>query len=387
MKSKSISTTPEPVASPACWTKRIRQLRCTYVLASVIVLGLEVFAAPSAQTQTFNVLYSFTGSSDGAFPEASMVMDAMGNIYGTTRGGRFSNGGNGTVFEINKAGAFTVLHSFAGGSTDGETPYGGLVMDAKGNLYGTTSAGGAFGLGTVFKVTDTGKETLLHSFGRGTDGSTPNAGLIMDTKGNLYGTTSLGGTSNLGTVFRVTNTGKETILHSFKGTPDGSDPTASLLMDANGNLYGTTYAGGTGHAGGSCYRGCGTVFKITNVGKEIVLHNFKGSPSGAFPYAGLISDPQGNLYGTTVAGGSHSGGTVFEVTKTGKTTILYHFTGLDGGQPYAGLVMSTDGTLYGTTFLVVGPRSDQCSGWTGMATKPCCIASPVRRTGHFHMGP
>ncbi|MGC9237993.1 MAG: choice-of-anchor tandem repeat GloVer-containing protein, partial [Thiomonas sp.] len=160
----------------------------------------------------------------------------------------------GTVFQITPMGVESVLHSFGAG-TDGNTPYAGLVMDASGNLYGTTVVGGTNNTGTVFKITPAGAESVLHSFGAGTDGNTPYAGLVMDASGNLYGTTSSGGANGYGTVFKITTAGVESVLHSFGSGTDGNTPLAGLVMDASGNLYGTTDAGGANNNG--------TVFKIT----------------------------------------------------------------------------------------------------------------------------
>jgi uncharacterized repeat protein (TIGR03803 family) len=263
------------------------------------------------------VLHSFTGSPDGAGPIAGLVMDAKGNLYGTT----YYGGGpdpTGTVFKVSKSGKETVLYSFCAvsGCADGESPYVGLVMDAKGNLYGTTTGGGASGAGTVFKVTSKGKETVLYSFTGGADGAYPYAGLVMDAKGNLYGTTYYGGAGGCdlgcGTVFKVTKAGKETVLYSFAGGTDGATPYAGLVMDAKGNLYGTTYYGGTST---NCYLDCGTVFKVSSKGKETVLYSFTGGTDGAYPYFGfLVMDAKGNLYGTAYAGGSSEEGTVWKLT-------------------------------------------------------------------------
>jgi uncharacterized repeat protein (TIGR03803 family) len=199
------------------------------------------------------------------------------------------------------------------GTPDGEDPYSGVLRDKAGNLYGTTQYGGAKGgFGTVYKLTAKGKLTLLHSFAGTPDGVNPFAGLLMDAAGNLYGTTYYGGTNGgFGTVFKLTPKGKLTLLHSFAGMPDGQNPYARLIRDSAGNLYGTTFYGGTS--------GYGAVFKLDTVGKLTILHSFSGSTDGAHPIAGLILDKAGSLYGTTSDGGDlncgFSGcGTVFKVT-------------------------------------------------------------------------
>jgi len=299
------------------------------------------------------VLYSFTGTGkDGFFPSASLVRDAQGNLYGTTQGG--GTGKYGTVFELDPTGNETILYSFTGAG-DGATPRSGLVLDDQGNLYGTTDSGGnltcdgGLGCGTVFKVGPSGTETVLHSFtGMGGDGVVPSGGLALDAQGNLYGTTEFGGEYGspfgYGTVFKVDGTGKETVLHSFNLT-DGYDPWAGLVLDALGNLYGTTRQGSPGVAGGP-----GVVFKLTKKNKETVLHRFGRPNDGLFPTAGVVRDAQGNLYGTTSSGGFWNCGTVFKIDKTGKETLLYVFTGgSDGASPYAGLVQDAQGNLYGTT--------------------------------------
>jgi uncharacterized repeat protein (TIGR03803 family) len=330
-------------------------------LAFVIVFVAAVVATRSAQAQTFSVLYSFNGGNngipDGAYP-SGLVRDALsGNLYGTTSAGgdlTCDPNGCGTVFKVDTTGKNeTVLYSFKG-YPDGSVPLAGLVR-AGGNLYGTTSQGGAYGYarGTVFKVDKTGHETVLYSFkvaGQG-DGVDPEAGLVRDAlSGNLYGTTYIGGTYvNYGTVFKVDKTGHETVLYSFTGGTDGGNPWAGLIRDANGNLYGTTTAGGDLTCRSS---GCGTVFKVDATGNETVLHSFTGfsKGDGNLPTAGLLLDGKGNLYGTTIAGGAYNYGTVFKVDATGHETVLYSFTGgTDGDQPWSGLIRDAKGNLYGTT--------------------------------------
>jgi uncharacterized repeat protein (TIGR03803 family) len=250
------------------------------------------------------VLYSFGGAPDGATPEPGLVLDAAGNIYGTTEvGGAFNSG---TVFKISPRGKETILHSF-GSSTDGQLPFGGVIRDSAGHLYGTTWFGGTYSSGIVFKLNSSGKETILHSFGAGSDGNQPFAGLAQDAKGNLYGTTVSGGTDNLGTVFKINRaTGQESVLYSFTGAPsDGSSPNAALVIDAKRNLYSTTFDGGL--------NGDGTIFKIDATGKETLLHSFAGS-DGRLIYGGLVFDQAGNLYGTALIGGTANAGIVFEVT-------------------------------------------------------------------------
>jgi uncharacterized repeat protein (TIGR03803 family) len=331
----------------------------------------QVVNPAAAKAYTYSVLYSFTGAPDGAVPsDATLVRDAQGNLYGTTfSGGDASCGGYygkgcGTVFKVDATGKETLLYSFTGtwvGSVnvgDGAVPSGGaLVRDAQGNLYGTTSMGGTYGAGTVFKLDTTGKETVLYSFNPPAgDGSQPYAGLVRDAQGNLYGTTFDGGDptcayfSGCGTVFKVDATGKETVLYKFTGTDgDGGNPWAGLVLDPQGDLYGTTFMGGD-LACNAPY-GCGTVFKLDITGKETVLYRFAGD-DGEAPRAGsLVPDSAGNLYDTTSTGGVSGEGTVFKLDTTGKETLLYSFgENGSGWAPYGGLVRDAQGNLYGPTF-------------------------------------
>jgi len=345
--------------------RRARSLASILKLAAVVVLATATI--PLAQAQSFTVLYSFAGyPTDGAGPGAGLLMDASGNLYGTTSYGGNVNGakcarsgyaGCGTVFKVNTDGVETPLHNFTGGG-DGATPRSSLIMDANGDLYGTTTYGGDTnncvdtgyaGCGVVFKLSGA-KETVLHRFSGG-DGAFPQAGVIMDGRGNLYGTTLERGEFNDGVVFKLAGK-KETVLHSFTGGKDGGFVTSGLIMDGKGSLYGTAAYGGDldcDYPGG-----CGVVFKLA--GKELtVLHNFKESPDGDNPYAALLLDAEGNLYGTTRTGGEpYSAGTVFEVSATGKESVLHRFrmnykVGHDGQLPETVVVRDAQGNLYGTT--------------------------------------
>jgi uncharacterized repeat protein (TIGR03803 family) len=302
---------------------------------------------------TESVLHSFAvpGETDGDGPYAGLVMDSAGNLYGTTAGG--GTNGTGTVFKISPSGAESVIYSFAApGGTGPLSPYfASLLMDSAGNLYGTTASGGTNDTGTVFKLSASGTESVLHSFGpyNGTDGDAPDAGLVMDRDGNLYGTTTGGGPYQTGTVFKINTSGAESVLYSFSyfGGPDGVRPYGGLIMDSDGTLYGTTNEGGTNKTG--------TVFKISASGAESVLYSF-GVPGGLDAYSpefeSLVMDGAGNLYGTTASGGTNNTGTVFKISTSGVESVLYSFgssSGTDGDSPYAGLIMDTAGNLYGTT--------------------------------------
>lgn len=239
-----------------------------------------------------------------------------------------------------KGNHFGVDYSFKG--QDGSAPTATLIQDAGGTLYGTASSGGASGLGVVFRLSTTNQETVLHTF-TGPDGASPNGKLVLDGAGNLYGTTSAGGASGLGTVFKIDASGTETVLHSFTGNPDGASPYAGLVIDGSGTLYGTTEAGGSSNFG--------TVFSVDSNGVEVVLHSFAGEPTdGADPKADITLDTAGTLYGTTFTGGSHGFGTVFKIDAANSETILYNFSDLaDGSNPFGGLTLDANGVLYGTT--------------------------------------
>jgi uncharacterized repeat protein (TIGR03803 family) len=297
------------------------------------------------------VLYAFQFGTDGAGPQARLI-SVKGTLYGTTISG--GKHGDGTVFSVTPSGGEQVLYAFKAGN-DGVAPAAGLI-NVNGTLYGTTREGGdtacfAGGCGTVFSVTTSGIETVLHAFSGGSDGATPFAELI-NVNGTLYGTTISGGSTGCGgygcgTLFSITPGGTEQVLHAFKGgRRDGCEPVAGLI-NVNGTLYGTTKSGGIAGCGG---KGCGTVFSITPGGTEQVLYAFKGGRSdGCEPVAGLIN-VNGTLYGTTEYGGAFVRGTVFSVTPKGAENVLYSFEGgkTDGAHPQAGLV-SIKGTLYGTT--------------------------------------
>ncbi len=256
------------------------------------------------------VLHSFGAGTDGQNPQAGLIMDSAGNLYGTTSGGGAYGPGafpGGTVFKLDTSGNETALYSLVEvgtqGPYNGVYPRAGLVMDGAGILYGTTYDGGAYYYGTVFKIDTSGNETVLHNFNV-TDGASPQAGLIMDSAGNLYGTTNGGGANGDGTVFKIDTSGNETVLHSFNLT-DGAGPQAGLIMDGAGSLYGTTYDGGAYSQG--------TVFKLDTSGNETVLYSFGAGTDGQYPMAGLTMDSAGNLYGTTAYGGAYNYGTAFKL--------------------------------------------------------------------------
>jgi uncharacterized repeat protein (TIGR03803 family) len=291
------------------------------------------------------VIYSFGGGSDGAYPEAGLLRDGAGNLYGTTQYGGVNNAG--TVFKFAPDGTESVLHSF-GSTNDGANPVAALVSDKAGNLYGTTEDGGADNAGTVFELAPSGTETVLYSFRGKNDGSHPAAGLLLKS-GRLYGTTLSGGKDGLGVVFRLAPNGRESVLHDFAGGSDGRSPLAALIMDRSGNIYGTTSLGGADNQG--------TVFMIAPNGTETVVHAFAGS-DGARPGGALVADKSGNLFGTTLLGGADDSGTVFQIAPDETESVLYSFTGgSDGADPSCNLVLDRAGDLYGTTPVTGGDGS------------------------------
>jgi len=397
-----------------------------------ILLMSTVAAIPMAQSQTLQVLHTFTGGGDGRSPSAGLIFDGRGNLYGTaayggSTGGSCQAAGCGTVFQLKRIGSgwtLSPLYTFTGGNdgmnptanlvfgpggllygttyygggsgcsglgcgtvfslappahacsstacpwtetilhrfsdSEGHNPYAGVIFDAAGNLYGTTTYGGT--AGTVYELTPSvgggWTEQVLHLFSNTPDGANPNAGLLFDRAGNLYGTTSEGGTYNYGSVFELSPAQgggwTEQVLHSFFQGDDGYQPAAGLISDAAGNLYGTASLSGFP---GVQYTG--VVFQLapTRGGwTEQVLHQFQNDGADAdFPVAGLIFDAAGNLYGTTYYGGAEYAGTVFELTPSqggGWTEqVLYSFNhGPNGSGPDAGLVIDAAGNLYGTTY-------------------------------------
>lgn len=298
---------------------------------------------------SYTVLYSFTGGADGGAPGGGLILDAEANLYGTAGGG--NTGGSGVVYKLDPAGKETVLYIFTGGA-DGGIPGAGVIRDEAGNFYGTTGDGAIKtgrcaprGCGVVFKLSATGQETVLHTFTGGADGGQPFSGLIRDAAGNLYGTAEIGGSAKQGVVFKLDTGGNYTVLYNFTGKADGGDPGGALIRDAAGNLYGTTYFGGTGSSG--------VVYKLDAAGRETVLYAFTGGADGANPSAGVIGDSAGNLYGTTFNGGALGCGGVFQLDPAGNQTVLYGFAGYstgDGCFPFSGLLRDSVGSLFGTTF-------------------------------------
>lgn len=349
----------------------------TVRLSLVLLIMLALAASALAQTSE-SVLLNFPGGGSGSNPYAGLIADSSGSLYGTTGEGGNSTqcdlgSGCGTVFMLSASPVWTetVLYSFGGFTGDGAGPQASLVFDTKGNLYGTTSSGGAYGYGTVFELSppatagDAWTEAVLYSFQGGTDGSYPSAGLVFDGT-SICGTTPFGGTYDFGTAFELTPpaTAKgvwtEKLLYNFEGLADGGKPYSGLVLKGK-NLYGTTLDGGPS--------GQGAVYELVapaaagDAWTEDVLYGFTGGTDGGKPYAsvifGVASGTTTDLFGSTGLGGSTGYGTVFQLTPNTvapwNETVLYSFTGeTDGSYPRYGVVSDTSGNLYGTTGVGVG---------------------------------
>lgn len=297
------------------------------------------------------VLHSFTNDhGDGAYPigNGPLLLDAAGNLFGASVEGGIYNSvcnfnGCGIIFKVDQTGKETILYQFTGGD-DGWLPRGPLVKDASGNLYGMASTGGALGRGLVFKLNSSGQLTILHNFDNefgALDGELPLGGFLHDGAGNLFGVT-LGGGFGAGTVFKIDRSGNESVLYAFgTNNGDGYEPYNELAIDANGNLYGMT-EGST--------LGFGTVFKVTPAGKETILHEFGDLPDAQSPIInGVVLDPSATLYGVTNEGGEFGLGAIFKIDTAGNETVIHSFSGSDGKYPYGGLARDPQGNLYGTT--------------------------------------
>ena len=401
--------------------------------ALMIVLAVQPSHAQTSEAPTFQVIHNFTAGGDGAHPYSTLTLDPAGALYGTTTWGGPNNCSPpyecGTIFKLSPRSSGWVLQTLytfdPGSGQDGYSPAGQLARHSSGILYGTTSSGGAKGDGSVFalkpsptrpvSVLAPWKETRIHDFNFA-DGDLPNTGdVLLDSEGNLYGTTQFGGLYGAGAVYRLAPSGGGwiyTLLYSFTQGNDGGNPHSGVTLDAQGNLYGTAYDGG--------YYGEGTVYKLTPSGSETVLYNFTGKDDGYLPYAGVIFDSAGNLYGATPFGGSGGGGVVFELSPVGggwsyteiyplpgsgwgvyekltfdangslygtmaqggqygygtvfkltnsngswSYTSLHDFSnGADGAYPYAGVVLDSNGNLYGTTSY--GGTGSSCNGGCGV---------------------
>ncbi len=345
----------------------------TMTMTMMAAALLLAFTSQLHAANNITVMHSFAGGKDGAYPDSNLTMDAAGNLYGTTQiGGAY---GAGTVFELTPTPAgkwrFSVLYTFTGGA-DGGNPLGSLIFDPADNAYSTVSSGGANGFGAVFELTaptHKGKpwtEKVIYSFQGNMDGAIPFGNLVFDAAGNLYGTTSLGGTPHInclagcGTIFELSPAAggqwTKTVLHRLRDAfGNGAEPRAGLVRDASGNLYGTTYEGGNNDQCNGY--GCGSVFELTPPASGKRWHfktliDFNGY-DGALVRGGLTLSPTGALFGTTIYGGANNDGIVFSLTQeSGRWNFetVYNFSGIDGLQPSGNLAFDSAGNLYGATY-------------------------------------
>ncbi|MGH9497721.1 MAG: choice-of-anchor tandem repeat GloVer-containing protein [Terriglobales bacterium] len=316
---------------------RVRQIQAL----TLLVVMLAVSAA-TLHAQTYTDLYNLGSNSGDPTDPGWMGLFAQGrdgNLYSTTQTGGTDNCG--AAFQLTPAGKLTTLYSFLN-QNDGCFPNSGLTLGIDGSLYGTTSAGGSVGAGTVFKIASSGKFTLLHTFNGTTEGVQAEVPPIQGLDGNFYGTTSDGGGEIFGTVYKMTPAGKLTVIYTFPGTSGLAYP-MGVTLGTDGNFYGTALGGGANRYGG--------VFKITPQGKLTVLHSFSSTPDGQTPKGAIIQADDGNFYGTTEAGGSDDFGSIYKMTPTGALTVIHSFNETDGLglHPLAGLVQATDGKFYGVT--------------------------------------
>ncbi|HZQ23386.1 MAG TPA: choice-of-anchor tandem repeat GloVer-containing protein [Terriglobales bacterium] len=321
--------------------------------AAMSVVALAATMA-SAQTTNFVALHQFNGQviggvPDGANPEAALLMDAGGNLFGTT----FAGGtGEGVVFKIDSTGKESVLFVFDAPTT-GTNPASPLIQDGSGNLIGV--ADGGPGAGVIFRVAQDGEETTLFNFQGGLDNfapKEPTGGVFMDKLGNIFGTTLFGGSANCrlgcGTIFRLDPAGALHVVHKLNGLSEGSQPFGPFIQDGAGNMFGVAKSGGNLSCPEFPQAGCGTVFKIAKTGKLTVLHTFQGGADGAVPQAGLLIDAAGNLFGAASAGGNKQNGLIFKISPNGTYTVLHRFNGKEGSTPNGGLVEDEAGNLFGT---------------------------------------
>jgi len=326
-------------------TKHISMATLVPALAGVVLAAMPL----AARAGTLTVVHNFTGGSDGGSPVDGLMMNAKGTLFGTTSAG--GTAALGAVFQMSGRGTQKVLHSFQGGA-DGATPNGGVIEDAKGTLFGTTTAGGAAGAGTVYSLRGQ-TETVLYSFAGGTsDGMAPQAGLVQDASGNLYGTTTAGGAAGNGTVFELVapksrkGAWAEKLLYSFGTGTDGAAPVGRVVLDTAGNLYGTTSLGGAS--------GYGTVFQLKPgaTWTETILHSFQNTDDGNTPYAGLVADASGNFYGAATAGGNNGGGTIFELSPSNGSftfAVLASVPGWGVSGTFRDILVQPNGVIYATT--------------------------------------
>ena len=322
-----------------------------------LALAMAVLAAVSlAQGASIAPLYTFTntfpgGGVDGGTPVGGLIQASNGVLYGTTLNGG-TNNGYGTIFKVTTDGVFTPLYTFTSSTTDGSTPYAGLLQGTNGNFYGTCYGGGTNAYGSIYRLTGAGAFSELYGFNRlrgaaytNAEGANPNAALVQGTNGNFYGTAPAGGTNGFGAAFEITAAGALTKLHIFTNGPDGANPGA-LFQSVNGLIYGTTTNGGS--------NGFGAIYKMTSIGVLTPLYSFTNGTDGAHPGPALVQANNGILYGTCSGGGSNNTGTIFQITTNGVFAPLYSFA--SSGVAGLGLATNADG-LYPGPLVPAGNNS------------------------------
>jgi hypothetical protein len=394
------------------------RLRVTFSMLAVVLLLCSIASAEQKE----RVLYSFQGGTDGSTPAGGVLSDQQGNLYGATTDGGAANCLSlfqcGTVFELSppaEQGApwtETILHVFKGRTSgDGASPFGGLVIDGSGNLYGTTGYGGTgdcvvlgtnVGCGTVYQLTPPAHkggawtEKVLYNFRGDTDGQLPYQDLVFDKVGNLYGATQYGGGygrcnapfyKHCGTVFELSpakmmgREWTEKVLHSFKGGDDGANPNGGLVLDKKGAIYGTTFSGGNQGCKTDAGVGCGVAFRLATASEngrwtERILYRFSGEKDGGEPNAGLSLNATGSLFGVAGGGNPSGGGIVFRLatSRSGrwKETVLHWFSNSSSGGPEGGVIFDSAGNVYGTT---VG--GDRAPGGTVFRLRPPAQGSHI----------
>ncbi len=312
----------------------------------VFLVAILMVGGASARAQTFSLLDSFDVT-NGSESIASLVQATDGNFYGTTVDG--GSNAQGTIFRVTPSGRLTNIYNFCALSAcaDGAQSYAALVLGPDNELYGTTTTGGASNFGTIFKISLDGTLTTLHSFAQ-RDGAFPQGGIVLGSDGNFYGTTLQGGSDSLGVIFRITPDGSLTVLHNFTGRSlDGGTPFSAPMQASDGNFYGVTWVGGVG---------VGIIYRMSPSGTFGVFHTFcqLGSCSdGAFPLGGITQGANGNLYGTTTSADDFNQGTIYQITLGGAFTTLYTFCQrigcTDGTDPLSRMELGTNGELYGST--------------------------------------
>lgn len=332
---------------------RTTQLRRRAGMLTLFALAVAGWLPAAAAAQTITSIAGFVNADNGTMPYGPIAQGRDGNLYGTTYGSG-NLGGTGSFYSVTPAGVLTVLHDFSGTECQEAN---GVSLGTDGNFYGTCFAGGANSLGSIIKITPTGTVTVLHSFtGTGTDGCFPFGVPVQANDGNYYGTTKNCGSSNEGMAYKVTAAGTFTSIHSFTGAAtDSAQPTGSLILGADGNLWGTGYQGGSA--------GLGNVFKMTTAGAVTSVFSFtSASTQGQLPYAGVVLGKDGNYYGVAQQGGANLQGTIFKLTPGGAFTLLHNFnlSADNGAYPAVPLALGNDGNLYG-----IG--SDCISGGCGNA--------------------